>query len=634
MPLIVPVLRLAYVFLNIFDTFKTLRPPPPSTKNDGQPSVRAISQRKRAMKGIMAVWIVWGSFAMYERTLDSVVRLFVPFYDEFKSLVILFFVFTRARGAEPIFLHAIRPFIKPYAATLDSSLELVATTGDFMLLLALIPVQFVLSYYRRWISRGDPRPETMDSQSVPEQVRRESEKVVADSDQSSKGVNPAPRGRGSVISGNTLTRGTGRPTTHAKSSFQRQKSSGAHNPAPRATRSTVRRSSQSSQGAPPPYEIWYPPLSAHDNAPTNPLTGLPTPPEDDPPAFDTSLEIKGDDWRQYPAFPSAYPSTPLTAQPKLHVANDTRASSSSSLSEELRRPPPGLATVPLGATAGRVPGSPRGSPISDSAREWSDNQGSDEEAQDQDHIMDVEEDTLDDSEVDSEEDDFDVTLRTPSRKNRFQAPVKEKASLTSASTDSLVSRSTHLSTTDNGSSLRTRTNSIASTTLTTSDAASIVGIKRRLPRGEKAEERFRIKPSSKMVAASTRSAGVQLHTRMRAASRKTTHTHAESSAEDDSEFAGDSDAGNTRNGAEAEKRRRVPGVPGDRLSRPTASREDSNRTIRGTARKAAAPMQAASRSGAARRLATRVGESERNATVRTRRSVATLEGKTRAAGKR
>ena len=61
MPLVVPVLRLAYVFLNIFDTFKVLRLPPPSARNGGQPSARAMSQRKRAMKGTMTVWMVWVS---------------------------------------------------------------------------------------------------------------------------------------------------------------------------------------------------------------------------------------------------------------------------------------------------------------------------------------------------------------------------------------------------------------------------------------------------------------------------------------------------------------------------------------------------------------------------------------------
>lgn len=59
MPLIVPVLRLSMVFLNVWETFKTLKKPPPSARYGGQPSVRALSQRKRDMKGCLTVWIVW-----------------------------------------------------------------------------------------------------------------------------------------------------------------------------------------------------------------------------------------------------------------------------------------------------------------------------------------------------------------------------------------------------------------------------------------------------------------------------------------------------------------------------------------------------------------------------------------------
>ncbi|KZT66042.1 hypothetical protein DAEQUDRAFT_641687, partial [Daedalea quercina L-15889] len=147
MPLIVPILRVAYVFSNVFETFKTLRPPPPSARNGGQPSVRALSQRKRAMKGCMAVWLCWCCFTIYERTLDGIIRVFIPFYDEIKSLVILFFLFSRARGAEPIFLHVLRPAIKPYTSTLDMFLEAGAMIGDFILLAASIPVHFVVA---RW----------------------------------------------------------------------------------------------------------------------------------------------------------------------------------------------------------------------------------------------------------------------------------------------------------------------------------------------------------------------------------------------------------------------------------------------------------------------------------------------------
>lgn len=34
---------------------------------------------------------------MYERILESIIGLFIPFYDEFKSLVLIFLILTRAR---------------------------------------------------------------------------------------------------------------------------------------------------------------------------------------------------------------------------------------------------------------------------------------------------------------------------------------------------------------------------------------------------------------------------------------------------------------------------------------------------------------------------------------------------------
>jgi receptor expression-enhancing protein 5/6 len=105
MPLVVPVLRACMLFQNVWETFKILKPPPPSRRNEGRPSVRAASQRKRDMKGAMTIWIVWVGipyrpsrglrradvhllqccFATYERSLDSYVRIFIPFYDEIKS---------------------------------------------------------------------------------------------------------------------------------------------------------------------------------------------------------------------------------------------------------------------------------------------------------------------------------------------------------------------------------------------------------------------------------------------------------------------------------------------------------------------------------------------------------------------
>jgi len=77
------------------------------------------------MKGILAVWIVWVrdssslrnlvltegiqcTFAVYERLIEGIVSLFIPFYDEFKSLFMLFLILTRAR-VSPSDLYEPRP---------------------------------------------------------------------------------------------------------------------------------------------------------------------------------------------------------------------------------------------------------------------------------------------------------------------------------------------------------------------------------------------------------------------------------------------------------------------------------------------------------------------------------------------
>ena len=59
---IVPILRLTYLFLNIYDTYKVLKVPAPSQRNGGQPTIRAMTQRKRDMKGIMTIWTIWVRF--------------------------------------------------------------------------------------------------------------------------------------------------------------------------------------------------------------------------------------------------------------------------------------------------------------------------------------------------------------------------------------------------------------------------------------------------------------------------------------------------------------------------------------------------------------------------------------------
>lgn len=83
MGLVVLALRCYLVFQNVFITFKTLKLPPPSSRNGGRPSIRALTQRKRDMKGCMAIWIVWvsrlpfGLRSDYSRVCSSAVWLFM-----------------------------------------------------------------------------------------------------------------------------------------------------------------------------------------------------------------------------------------------------------------------------------------------------------------------------------------------------------------------------------------------------------------------------------------------------------------------------------------------------------------------------------------------------------------------------
>ena len=62
---IVPILRFAYLFLNIYDTYKVLKIPAPSARNGGQTAPSAMAQRKRDMKAIITIWTVWVCLLSY-----------------------------------------------------------------------------------------------------------------------------------------------------------------------------------------------------------------------------------------------------------------------------------------------------------------------------------------------------------------------------------------------------------------------------------------------------------------------------------------------------------------------------------------------------------------------------------------
>ncbi|KAH9899547.1 hypothetical protein C8Q73DRAFT_325971 [Cubamyces lactineus] len=591
MPLVVPVLRLAYVFLNIFDTFKVLRLPPPSARNGGQPSARAMSQRKRAMKGTMTVWMVWACFTLYERWVETFVWLFVPFYSEIKALVIVFFLLTRAKGAEPIFLHIIRPAIKPYSGVLDAIFDGLSSAGDLLILIASIPLQTAQGYYRRWTSALDPPEADVHSWHK---------------DAPHAGGRPtAHRAYVSEANGDTRPHAT------------RDVSTGSM----RQTRSSVATGSST-----PAHQIWYPSASAFADE-MNPHSGLPTPPIE----HQQAAAATADEWRQYPPFPSAYPPTPLSTSSHLSSAGPTLA-----------------APRPVRPSDAQFTGIPEesdsddeGSPVSRQGFRRSlllprepQNPGSDGGMSDEIQMKGVQQTRSpqqptpvaaavddshnlsemivdeDDTYMDEEEDDFNVTLRTPHPRKRDEpegmlsddemiTPPPSAIAFT-MSLDSQVSqfsRSTALSTADNGSSLRTRTTSISATPPSSvPDAVSLAGRKRRLPRYAEDNVKFNVRVSPRKARVASRVASTRASSRSTTVSRQRSKVNSPNIPGKADATDKDEDAPSDVPSVDAKRQR----TAGGRVTRPKAQRNISEQTVRGTSTRPASTRSAPSRQPSSR----------------------------------
>ncbi|KIL70415.1 hypothetical protein M378DRAFT_175651 [Amanita muscaria Koide BX008] len=403
MPLIVPVLRLAMLFLNIYDTYKFLKPPLPSSRNANNPSLRSITQRKRNMKGCLAVWIVWCCYIVYERLPEPFVSIFIPFHDELKSLVIMFLVLTRARGAEPIYLHIIRPFIKPHAETLDSILDFTFLVLDIALAALGAPMVAGRALWNRIFSRGDSKSE--DDEILVEQEQTNEGGPTRDIPHEASGL-------GSQIP---------RPTNGI---YRANSGGSAHIISPEHDQSA-------SVGTASPelthkHEIWYPPPSAYrDNEDDN---DFPQPEHQRTSTSDSDVtliqEAQIDEWRQYPKCPAAYPPTPLVAM--MHVTAKSNGSPLFDVDE-----------MPVQDFRQSL------SPLSEAVDPSSDGDLSDEKleqrvyaasAQD-DMAMFVDTDTESNTMGEEEEDEFNITLQTPlpTRQfaNAFLQPVGVSSRITS-----------------------------------------------------------------------------------------------------------------------------------------------------------------------------------------------------------
>lgn len=379
-------------------------------------------------------------FAAYERSLDGIVGMFIPFYNEIKALVIGFFLLTRARvsfirnfcysaftnflptqGAEPIYLHVLRPMIKPYTETLDALLEFIQQLGDLIAVLCAIPISIVSPIYHRFFSRKEPAPPEIEDPVIP----------------------PKPEDFGRSEFGETRSRKRALHNAHAKATAA---SSGSQVHTKESTKAT--------------HEIWHPPPPAYDESPRRVSAGLPTPPSEDQMGAPKHPYV--DEWRQYEAFPAAYPATPLhttsglpSTLPPDYAA---RLASMGGITEEADETHEQSFYMSLQ--------SPRESPNPDSDGALSD-----------DHYTHPGVHTDDEMSVDEEdyeeEDDFDVTLRTP-------YPLSRIMNVSGMTADSQATDdSTGLDTIDDGSPLQTRTNSTASSS--SQPDSPTAGRKRRAP---------------------------------------------------------------------------------------------------------------------------------------------------------
>ena len=323
-------------------------------------------------------------------------------------------------------MHILRPLVKPYTTTLDSVLEAITQVGDIVLLLCAIPFHMTFRMifpiydvvWNRWILRKKP--------SASEEPQKETASPVEEKQE------------GPSEYGETRTRKRALHNAHIKA-FEDE-------PSPEV-------SIYATPGAAP--EVWHPPPSAYEDSPPNVPAGLPTPPAED--QIDRNQYV--DEWRQYEAFPSAWPASPPSTIPGLPSEFPERLPSLGGV----------LANVAKESQQGfrRSLLLPRESLNPDSDGGLSD-----------DHEERTGVHTDDEMEIDGEyyeeEDDFNVTLRTPYPLSR----IRDVSGMTAAFEDG--DDSTGLSTIDYDSPLQTRTNSEASVPSPLEDSPS-AGRKRRLP---------------------------------------------------------------------------------------------------------------------------------------------------------
>jgi hypothetical protein len=464
------------------------------------------------------------------------------------------------QSAEPIYLHVIRPLLKPYVSTLDAVLKFVHNLGDFILLILSLPFSAAISW---WYG-----PSTDEDQAGLTEVDSESVRSYADEQ-------PAPSMKRPDYHGHRNTQGP--PTSREESRSRRGISGNGHIPYPRGVSRETRNSSDTLRSrfyAPPDassqkHEIWYPPPSSQEDIdedraeyPENvPLVAMPEP---------VIPAIAVDDLSAYPPFPAAYPLTPVHP-PQISMPEPIHPSQFGTIQGEGT----GGAVANSDQNDGAQQGFGRSLlPPREPMNPGSDGDLSDETKYPGVQIHETRYVTSSDGDEDmedyeTEEDSFDVTFQTPKHRRILRAvPMDREVSNASIVTEATVassvpSETTGLTTDHRGSSLRTTT--VTASRSSSSGSSGATGVKRPFP-NYKIGVRPRIRAAdhrSPRKAGPVRGTG-RLTALPRPASRRAQREGTISEDTLDDEDPMDADAPQGDDALLARKRRRVAGTPGTR----------------------------------------------------------------------
>ena len=394
-----------------------------------------------------------------------------------------------------MFLHVLRPFVKPYTAVVDPILEISRDLGDFLFALLQVPLDYILS--SPWLSwsNGESEEETgklsstapinlADSESSTRTSSHPDIQISAEYSTAMQTSRMQNKHYGSVRSISDNLHSNGAPSAnssdpqafrdrHLKSASSTSLPAYSEHPSHDPTQYSQTLSGRNR------YQIWYPPASTCPPSSQHaPIATLDLP--------GTAPEYHSPEWRTYPAFPSAYPPTPLPASASLPSSVTSRSDNDHHVIADFAYPPipedeQGFGELPERQHKehpGFVHNSGNSNRIPSGVIDYVPGHDSTQQ-EDEDTLLD---DSICSSEAGLSEDDFGASLRTP---HHFPKAMPFGAH---SSADSLVST---LAAAGNTTSLRTRKSSES----LSSGSSSLAGQKRARAFQGKARSAFMISQS-------------------------------------------------------------------------------------------------------------------------------------------